>query len=156
MARHCETFDHTADVGLTAWADSLGELLAALAEGLTDVICVRSLMRPAAVRKLDVEAQDHEALAVDFLSRVLYIFAVDGFLLAEASVKVLAGGGQAGGWQGGGGQSGGRTAILAELAGETYDPGRHEIRTEVKAVTYHQIKIAPEGGRWVGRVILDL
>ena len=145
MARHCETFDHTADVGLTAWADSLGELLAALAEGLTDVICVRSEIRPATVRKLDVEAQDPEALAVDFLSRVLYIFAVDGFLLAEASVRVLAGG-QGGGW----------TAISAELAGETYDPARHEIRTEVKAVTYHQIKIAPEGGRWVGRVILDL
>jgi SHS2 domain-containing protein len=142
MAGHCETFDHTADVGLTAWADSLGELLAALAEGLTDVICVRSRICPAVVRKLDVEAQDPEALAVDFLSRILYIFAVDGFLLAEASVRVLAGGGL--------------TAISAELAGETYDPNRHEIRTEVKAVTYHQIKIAPEGGRWVGRVILDL
>ena len=142
MAGHCETFDHTADVGLTAWADSLGELLAALAEGLTDVICVRSRICPAVVRKLDVEAQDPEALAVDFLSRILYIFAVDGFLLAEASVRVLAGGG--------------RTAISAELAGETYDPARHEIRTEVKAVTYHQLKIAPEGGRWVGRVILDL
>ena len=149
MARHCETFDHTADVGLTAWADSLGELLAALAEGLTDVICVRSRICPAAVRKLDVEAQDTEALAVDFLSKILYIFAVDGFLLAEASVRVLAGGPGAPG-------GGGMTAISAELAGETYDPARHEIRTEVKAVTYHQIKIAPEGGRWVGRVILDL
>ena len=149
MARHCETFDHTADVGLTAWADSLGELLAALAEGLTDVICSRSEIRPAAVRKLDVDAQDPEALAVDFLSRVLYIFAVDRFLLAEASVKVLSGGPGAPG-------GGGRTAISAELAGETYDPARHEIRTEVKAVTYHQLKIAPEAGRWVGRVILDL
>jgi len=149
MARHCETFDHTADVGLTAWADSLGELLAALAEGLTDVICSRSQIRPAAMRKLDVEAQDPEALAVDFLSRVLYIFAVDRFLLAEASVKVLSGGPGAPG-------GGGRTAISAELAGETYDPARHEIRTEVKAVTYHQLKIAPEAGRWVGRVILDL
>ena len=146
MAGHCETFDHTADVGLTAWADSLGELLAALAEGLTDVICVRSRICPAAVRKLDVEAQDPEALAVDFLSKILYLFAVDGFLLADASVRVLVGGGL----------GGGRTAISAELAGETYDPNRHEIRTEVKAVTYHQIKIAPEGGRWVGRVILDL
>jgi SHS2 domain-containing protein len=149
MARHCETFDHTADVGLTAWADSLGELLAALAEGLADVICSRSQIRPAAARKLDVEAQDPEALAVDFLSRVLYIFAVDRFLLAEASVKVLSGGPGAPG-------GGGRTAISAELAGETYDPARHEIRTEVKAVTYHQLKIAPEAGRWVGRVILDL
>ena len=154
MARHCETFDHTADVGLAAWADSLGELLAALAEGLADVICVRSLIRPAEVRKLDVEAQDPESLAVDFLSRVLYIFAVDGFLPAEASVRVLTGGGQGGGQAGG--QGGGRTAISAELAGETYDPNRHEIRTEVKAVTYHQLKIAHDGGRWVGRVILDL
>jgi SHS2 domain-containing protein len=148
MARHCETFDHTADVGLTAWADSLGELLAALAEGLADVICLRSQIRPAAIRKLDVEAQDPEALAVDFLSRILYIFAVERFLPAEASVTVLAGGP---------GEPGcGRTAISAELAGETYDPARHEIKTEVKAVTYHQLKIAPEAGRWVGRVILDL
>jgi len=143
MAGYCETFDHTADVGLSAWGDSPAELLAALAGGLADVICDRSRVRADVVRTLRVEAQDIEALAVDFLSGLLYIFAVDRFLPAEASVTVKDPGEN-------------RIALTAELAGETYDPSRHEIRTEVKAVTYHQLKIAPEGGRWVGRIILDL
>ena len=143
MAGHCETFDHTADMGLSAWGDSPAELLAALAGGLADVICDRSRVRPAAVRTLRVEAQDIEALAVDFLSRLLYIFAVDHFLPAEARVTVQDRGEN-------------EIALTAELAGETYDPSRHEVRTEVKAVTYHQLKVAAEGGRWVGRVILDV
>ena len=80
---------------------------------------------------------------MDFLSQLLYMFDVDHFMQAEASVTV---------------QDRGENGIslTAELAGETYDPSRHEIRTEVKAVTYHQLKIALEGGKWVGRVILDL
>ncbi len=143
MVGHCETFDHTADVGLSAWADSPAELLAALAGGLVDVICERSQVRPDELRTLHVEAQDMEFLAVDFLSRLLYIFAVDHFIPAEVSVTIRDAG-----------EDG--ISLTAELAGETYDPSRHEIRTEVKAVTYHQLKVAPEGGRWVGRVILDL
>jgi len=146
MARHCETFEHTADVGLSAWGDDLGELLAALAEGLIDVVCDRSAVRGRQTRPLTVEAQDREALAVDFLSQVLYAFDADGFLTHRARVVAVAGG-----------AAGEPARISAELSGEPYDPGRHEIRTEVKAVTYHQLRIAPdEAGRWVGRVILDL
>lgn len=143
MAGHCETFDHTADVGLSAWADNPAELLAALAGGLADVICDRSRVRPAEVRTIHVEAPDMEFLAVDFLSRLLYIFDAEHFMQAQATLTV---------------QDRGENGIslTAELAGETYDPSRHEIRTEVKAVTYHQLKVAREGGRWVGRVILDL
>lgn len=143
MTGHCETFDHTADVGLSAWADSPAELLVALAGGLADVICDRCQVRHAEVRTIHVEAPDMEFLAVDFLSQLLYMFNVDHFMQAEASVTVQDRG-----------ENG--IALTAELTGETFDPSRHEIRTEVKAVTYHQLKIALEGGRWVGRVILDL
>ena len=139
MARHCETFDHTADVGLSAWGDTSGELLAALAEGLSDVICDRARVAPAAVRELRVRAEDVEALAVDFLADVLLAFEVDRFCLAEAEVACD-----------------GEGSLSARLWGETYDPARHELKTEVKAVTYHQLKVAREADRWVGRVILDL
>jgi len=144
MARHCETFEHTADVGLSAWGDSLGELLAALAEGLTDVICDRRAVGSGQVRSIHVEAEDVESAAVDFLSQVLYAFDADGFLAREATIEAVVAAADA------------RTNIRAELAGEPYDPDRHEIKTEVKAVTYHQLKIAPQGRRWQGRVILDL
>ena len=54
MAKHCETFDHTADLGLQARADTLGELFEALAEGLADEICPRRQVRAAAVRAIAV------------------------------------------------------------------------------------------------------
>jgi len=48
-----------------------------------------------------------------------------------------------------------RSAEL-ELLGEPLDPARHEVRTEVKAVTYHALAVARRDGGWAGRVILDL
>jgi len=139
MAKHCETFDHTADVGLRAEADSLAELLEALAEGLADVLCDRSRVAPARSRTVAVRAEDVEALAVDLLSEVLLAFEMDRFLVGRVTVT-----------------SATATAAEAELAGEPHDPARHELRTEVKAVTYHQLQIAPRGRGWIGRVILDL
>jgi len=139
MARHCETFDHTADVGLDARGDSLGELLEALAEGLCDVVCPRRGVRGADACTVTATAEDVEALAVDFLSEVLWAVQTDHF--AVASVRVIAAS---------------ETSVQAELTGEAYDPDRHEILTEVKAVTYHELRVAREGGGWTGRVILDL
>ena len=46
--------------------------------------------------------------------------------------------------------------VVAELRGESYAPARHELGMEIKAVTYHQLKIARDGSTWAGRVILDI
>lgn len=139
MSKHCETFDHTADVGLAAEADTLPELFEALAEGLAEIICPRGKVVPAQARAVRVRAEDIEALAVDFLGAVRKTIQDDRFAVAEAVVTKIEGG-----------------TLSAELKGEPYDPARHEISVEIKAVTYHQLKIAREGERWVGRVILDL
>lgn len=139
MAKHCETFDHTADVGLAAEADTLAELFEALAEGLVDVVCPRGQVAADAVREVSAAAEDVEALAVDFLCEVLAVVQGERFLVAEVRVARAD-----------------ETGVSAALVGEAYDPGRHELATEVKAVTYHQLKIAPCDGGWTGRVILDL
>jgi len=128
-----------ADVGLSARADSLGELFAALAEGLSDVICVRPQVRPARRWAVAAAAEDVEALAVDFLGAVLAAIQTDHFLVASAEVGKIDSG-----------------RVEAELIGEPYDPARHELKIEVKAVTYHLLRIAREAGQWVGRVVLDL
>ena len=139
MGKHCETFEHTADVGLAARADTLGGLFEALAEGLADYICSRQSVRADRTRPVAVRAEDVEALAVDFLWEVMTAIQAGRFMVATARVKEIS-----------------DTAVAAELAGEAYDPARHELKTEVKAVTYHQLKIAREGEQWIGRVILDL
>ena len=139
MSKRCVTFEHTADIGLEARADSLGELFEALAEGLTDVICVRERVRPTETRGTVVRAEDVEALAVDFLSEVRSLLEMQRFLPAAVRVREID-----------------DNAVVAEYVGEPYDLSRHELRTEVKAVTYHQLKISHEDDGWIGRVILDV
>jgi len=139
MARECRTFDLPADVGLEALADTPGELMEALAEGLADMICPRGQVRPRQVRRLSVRAEDREALAVDFLTRVMVTIQTERFLVS--AVRVAASDG---------------VSVTADLSGEPFDPERHAYHIEVKAVTYHLLKFAPEGGRWAGRVVLDL
>jgi len=139
MAKHCETFDHTADVGLGARADTLAELFEALGEELANVVCPRGSVTAAETRTIHVEAEDVEALAVDFLCEVLAAIQEQRFALASVSVDEI-----------------NDTAVTADIVGEPYDEARHDLATEVKAVTYHQLKIAREADHWIGRVILDL
>jgi SHS2 domain-containing protein len=46
--------------------------------------------------------------------------------------------------------------LKAVAKGEPFQEGVHVIKTEVKAVTYHQIEVREEKGRWKAQVILDL
>ncbi len=139
MARTCRIIDHTADIGLDAGADSIEELFETLAEGLADIVCERRTVEPRQRRTVRVASEDIEAAAVDFLAAVLNVIQVDRFFVAAVEVTAVA-----------------DNSVSATLAGEDYDPARHEIATEVKAVTYHRLRIAREGGRWHGRVIFDV
>jgi len=138
LAKHWETFDHPADIGLAARGDSLGELLEALGEGLARQTCPGAVS-PTASKTVSVEADDVESLTVDFLGELLRLFELQRFLIARVRVTACD-----------------RTSVSAELDGETYDPARHELDAEVKAVTYHQLTIGRQDDGWVGRVILDV
>ena len=139
MSGYCETFDHTADVGLAANADSPAELLEALAGCMCDLVCPRENVSPESKRTISVEVPDFEALTVDFLEAVLGAIQVDRFAVASIDVTNIT-----------------QTSASAELCGTDLDPQRHEILTEVKAVTYHELEAVQRDGQWIARVILDL
>lgn len=139
MGKSYETFEHTADMGLRATADTLGELYAALGEGLADVVCPRIQVRPREGRAIVVESPDRESLAVDFLSRLLTICTAERFCISQIQTTAAS-----------------ETRIQAILLGENRDPLRHRYGPEVKAVTYHMLHVAREGDQWTGQVLLDL
>lgn len=139
MGKRWTTFDHPADLGICAEADSLAELLEALGEAMSRQICDGRGVVCARTVAVEVASDDVELLAVDFLGELLALFHLERFLVARLRVVACD-----------------ETSVSALAEGEAYDPARHEIGAEIKAVTYHQIKIAQENGRWVGRVILDV
>ena len=135
-----ETFDHTADVGLRVTAPDLPILFAEAAQALT-----AALLGPEAdvadsrEIRVSLEAPDLVDLMHDWLSELHFYFETEQFVCAKAEVAVSEDG-----------------KLTAAAHGETLDPARHEIDMEVKAVTYHGLKVERSGEGWLCEVILDL
>jgi len=138
-ARRWGTFPTTADVGLWATGPSAAALLEGLGLALFGLLADPRRVRPRVERTVRAEGRDAPELVVAFLNELLALEETEGFLGRTIVARV-----------------GGRppTSVVATLRGEPFDPRRHVARTEVKAVTYHDLVFDPRRGR--ARVIVDL
>ena len=137
-------WDHTADVGIEAEGDDAGECLAQAAHALTALVAGHGKplpMRPGKAVDFTVEAPDHEALAVAFLSELLYLMETEDRYWTSGGVDVTSG------------EHGLLATASANLAGFDAAHGRG---VEVKAVTYHGIRFGRQGNQWHLKVILDI
>ena len=46
--------------------------------------------------------------------------------------------------------------VKGTLHGEAIDPARHTLHSEIKAITYHGMKIVREHGLWRTTVVVDV
>ena len=76
---------------------------------------------------------------VDWLSQLLYLHDVENLLFKKFSVESV-----------------GENGLRAIATGEPFQEGVHVIKTQVKAVTYHQIKVYQEDEGWKAQIIFDL
>jgi SHS2 domain-containing protein len=134
-----EIFEHTADVGIEARGASLPELFASAAEGMMSLLIDRRAIRPAEHRELRVAADDLEGLLVDWLNELLVLLNADGFVPAGFEVTEVSE----------------KNVLVADVTGEPVDPARHHFRLDIKAATYHQVKVV-KNSEWRARVILDV
>lgn len=138
------TFEHTADIGIEVEAPDLAQAFAEAAYGLTEVITGGRLARPRktpAEGAVSLMAEDVESLLVRWLSELLFLFEMEGFIVGAAAIRIDE---KEGDWD-----------LKGELKGEPYDPQVHGYGSEVKAITYHCLKVV-QGPPARVRVILDL
>ena len=135
-------FDHTGDIGLTVTASSLDELFSNAAHGLTDTITDRHLVEASESVAVDLRASAVDLLFVDWINELVYRFEAEGFLVAQARVTVA--------------RRSDHVAVTGLLEGERFEPGRHPIKTLVKAATYHALQVRHVGSEWHARVVLDV
>ena len=130
---------HTADLAWRLWGASLPELFENAGCALSATLTDRRYLRHRATREVSLEAFDREALLVDWLNHLLYLFDVDGFVGRDFQVVSLT-----------------DEHLEARVTGESFDPARHPSLTGVKAATFHQLSIVPAGDGWQATVVLDL
>jgi len=130
---------HTADLAWRLWGASLPELFENAGRALSATLTDRRYLRRRATREVRLTGIDREALLVDWLNYLLYLFDIDGFLGRDFKVVSLT-----------------PERLEAQVTGESFDPGRHPGGTAVKAATYHHLEIAPAADGWQATVVLDL
>lgn len=136
--------EHPADIGIEADGATAGEALSAAAQGLACIVTGRDDLhgiRPDGEAAFEVKAPDREALAVAFLSEVLWLLESQGALWLDGGADV---------------EPGRDWAARARGNVVVYDPALHGRGTEVKAVTYHRLRFERDGARWHVRVVLDI
>jgi SHS2 domain-containing protein len=139
-----ETFDHTADLGLRIRAADLEALFAEAAQALVSVLVenpadVRTLQK----REIALRASGLDYLLFDWLNELLFAYDEEHWLGGRFSVKVQ--------------ELGAEWALAASAEGEAVDPARHRLDHEVKAITYHGLKVLRQAdGSWLAEVIVDI
>ena len=131
--------EHTADMGIEASGETLEELFAQAAYGLLEIIAgnLEALCREEKI--VTVEGEDSEELLVNWLNEILYLFEIKRFFPLDFEIEEVRG-----------------KRVLARVRGEAFDPQRHPVEREVKAVTYHQLLVEKTNGLWHARIYVDL
>lgn len=131
--------EHTADLGIEAEGDNPAELFTAAAEGLYALIADPAGIEPKQAISVAAAGDGWEDLLQAWLSELLAQFNLRGFIGERCAITRIE-----------------RVAVDARLEGEPLDLQRHRFHTEIKAVTYHDLRVWQDGGKWRARVIFDV
>jgi SHS2 domain-containing protein len=130
---------HTSDIGFEAFGATREEAFANAARALVDLIVDLGSIAPREELKIEVQGPDPPGLLVNWLSDILYLQDAEGWLLCDIAVHSLR-----------------DTAIIAGGRGERFDPGRHQMKLMVKAITYHQLALEQTAQGWRAQVFVDI
>jgi len=134
-----EICEHTADLGIRVRAGTLAEVFADAVRGLTAVICDDpATIRPVVTESFAVAGTDPTWLLFDWLSEVHAAFEVRRLLVHDVQVVVEPQG------------------LRATARGEHYDPARHVLAHEVKAITQHELDVRQTSDGWEAFFIVDI
>jgi SHS2 domain-containing protein len=135
-----EEFEHTADAGLRVFGNDLREVLENAAEGMFSLIgAVQFEERDLVERRLEFPYSTAEEALLQWLRALLLEFDLRGFFPVRVSLELQP------------------ARAAASMHGIAFDPQRHALRTELKAVTEHGLHVKRRpGGGLEAEVIFDV
>ncbi|HBA90066.1 MAG TPA: protein archease [Geobacter sp.] len=132
-----------ADVAFNAWAGTLEELFREAARATMQVMVENlAAVRPTQTVDLKLEQENLEMLLFDFLNELIFYKDARRLILLPDHLAIS--------------ESDGGYMVEGTLRGEEIDVARHEMNTDVKAVTMlrYSLEQVPQG--WRATVVLDV
>jgi SHS2 domain-containing protein len=131
--------DHTADLGIEVYGSSLRELFENAGYAMFDIITDTTRLTAFSETTLNITGEDRPDLMVNWLRELLYLWTGKGLLVKIINILSFS-----------------DYALTANVKYEQYVPERHLIKSELKAVTYHQIRVERKDAKWEAGIIFDV
>jgi len=130
--------DHTADFGIHVFGTDLKDLFSNAAFAMFDLITDIKSLKGANESSLNVKGNDRPDLMVNWLRELLYIWNGKEKLVESIDIISIS-----------------ENELTAKIRLDSFDPARHSIKNEIKAVTYHQIQVNQVASGWESKIIFD-
>jgi SHS2 domain-containing protein len=138
--RNYELLEHTADIGIRVSAQDLSGLFRAAALAMFDIIAERKAQIKESAKKeitIRLKTEDLEELLISWLNELLSLSSVKGLIFSEFRFAKLE-----------------KCSLEAVAAGE--DISNYQVNAEIKAATYHQLRIEETKSGWQAEIIFDV
>ncbi|MGE5307543.1 MAG: archease [Deltaproteobacteria bacterium] len=135
---HYEFIEHTADIGIRVRAPDEKSLFVDAALSMFDMIA-RKVSTQSSERNFPIElgAENREELFVAWLNELLSLSTTENVIVSDIDIERLR-----------------ADSLKARVRGESM--ASYEFKTEVKAATYHGLKVEQSGKDWLAEVIFDV
>ena len=134
-----DIIDHTSDIGIKAYGKSLEELFINAAYGMFDIIADLEGLKPSTSIKIELEADNPEELLVAWLDELIYNFCTKNIIFSDFKIEELT-----------------AKSIKAEALGRHIGDKKSRLKTEIKAATYHGLKIDKKENNYEVQIIFDV
>lgn len=128
--------EHTADIKFQAFGKDVEEVFENSVLAMFNSMSKEKIGKEIK-KKIKVSGKDYESLLYNFLEELLFLFDSEGFFLGEVEKSGIK-----------------DFKLIAEVAGDKAE--NYELETDVKAVTYNDMFVREEKGKWIGQVVLDV
>ena len=131
----------TADVAIESRGDTLEELFTASAMATFEVMADISGIQPEIKKVLHLENSKIDGLLFDWLAEIIYLKDAEFMLFGKYDIKIT---------------KNTNYQLDAEVLGEEINQSKHDLRCDVKAITFHLFEVYEKDGKWISRFVLDI
>lgn len=141
MEPYYELIDHTADMGMVVRARTFQGLFVNVAKALVEIVLGKEFYKGEEVKAvhIEVDATDLVDLMVRWAGEVLYLLEGKRLIFLDAQELHVRG-----------------CFLASKVLAIPFEEEHHEIKTYLKAVTYHQAEVKHIDGLWTACLIFDV
>ena len=134
--------EHVSDAMVEAYGRTLCEAFAHSARALANLVCNVSKVDPHEIVSIETTGFDRKSLLYNWLEKVLLVLLIDNIILSNFEVKIK--------------RHKDKYHLFSTCKGDNFLRQKHEYKVEVKAITYHGMKISDKKGKVIIRFLVDI